>query len=392
MLNFDLFWEEQLMESVFKEAIELSRREEPFAIATVVHTKGSTPQKPGSKLLVRQDGSAVGTLGGGCVEGDIWFAAKEILRNGSGPEYRDYYLNEEIAARDGLVCGGTMYFFIEPVREAARFAQLAGRIVDAYGGGSPLAVATLIKSPEEEEVGNKLIMLEDGAAHGTVGRPQLDGLAEAKARELMEQGKCAHMTTQQGDELFIEAYTSPATLILMGGGHISKSVAPLAKMLGLRLFVLDDRREFANLERFPDAEAVAVAGYAHGLENFPVNKNTAIVIATRGHNFDDLALESAARSDAGYVGLVGSKRKVILIYEELLKRGLPLERIENIHAPIGMDIKARTPAEIAISIMAEVVQWRLGGTGQPMMLPKKYLRNLAEKVHTAKAKSLSHAD
>ena len=102
------------MESVFKEAIELSRREEPFAIATVVHTKGSTPQKPGSKLLVRQDGSAVGTLGGGCVEGDIWFAAKEILRNGSGPEYRDYYLNEEIAARDGLVCGGTMYFFIEP--------------------------------------------------------------------------------------------------------------------------------------------------------------------------------------------------------------------------------------------------------------------------------------
>ena len=379
------------MESVFKEAIELSHREEPFAIATVVHTKGSTPQKPGSKLLVRQDGSAVGTLGGGCVEGDIWFAAKEILRNGSGPEYRDYYLNEEIAARDGLVCGGTMYFFIEPVREAARFAHLAGRIVDAYGGGSPLAVATLIKSPEDEEVGNKLIMLEDGVAQGTVG-PQLDSLAATKAQELMEQGKCAHVTTQSGDELFIEAYTSPATLILMGGGHISKSVAPLAKMLGLRLFVLDDRREFANTERFPDAEAVAVAGYAHGLENFPITKNTAIVIATRGHNFDDLALESAARSDAGYVGLVGSKRKVILIYEELLKRDLPLETIEKIHAPIGIDIKARTPAEIAISIMAEVVQWRLGGNGQSMMLPKKYLRNLAEKVQTAKAKSLSHAD
>ena len=317
---------------------------------------------------------------------------RRILRNGGGPEYRDYYLNEEIAARDGLVCGGTMYFFIEPVREAARFAQLAGRIVGAYGGGSPLAVATLIKSPEDEEVGNKLVMLEDGDAQGTVGRPQLNGLAAAKARELMEQGKCAHVATESGDELFIEAYTSPATLILMGGGHISKSVAPLAKMLGLRLFVLDDRREFANTERFPDAEAVAVAGYAHGLENFPITKNTAIVIATRGHNFDDLALESAARSPAGYVGLVGSKRKVILIYEELLKRGLPLERIENIHAPIGMDIKARTPAEIAISIMAEVIQWRLGGSGEPMMLPKKYLRNLAEKVHTAKAKSLSHAN
>ena len=253
-------------------------------------------------------------------------------------------------------------------------------------------MATLIKSSEEEEVGNKLIMLDDGTWQGTLGRPQLDSLAAAKARELMEQGKCAHVTTQWGDELFVEAYTSPATLILMGGGHISKSVAPLAKMLGLRLFVLDDRREFANTERFPDAEAVAVAGYAHGLENFPVTKNTAIVIATRGHNFDDLALESAAKSPAGYVGLVGSKRKVILIYEELLKRGLPLERIENIHAPIGMDIKARTPAEIAISIMAEVVQWRLGGSGQPMMLPKKYLRNLAEKVHSAKAKSLSPAD
>ena len=109
------------MKEVIQETLRLLADEQPCVLATVVRTKGSTPQKPGAKLLVRKDGSGVGTLGGGCVEGDIWFAAKEILRRDGGPEYRDYLLNEDIAARDGLVCGGTMYFFIEPLRQPQQF-------------------------------------------------------------------------------------------------------------------------------------------------------------------------------------------------------------------------------------------------------------------------------
>jgi xanthine dehydrogenase accessory factor len=200
------------------------------------------------------------------------------------------------------------------------------------------------------------------------------------AERLAPYGMCEYVETDDGAELFIETYTSPATVVLVGGGHISKAIAPLAKMLELRLYVVDDRREFANKERFQEAESVAVADYANCLDSFPITKNTAVIVATRGHNFDDVALEAAVRSPAGYVGLVGSQRKVILIYEELLKRGVPLERIREVHSPIGLDIRARTPEEIAISIMAEVVQWRLGGTGTPMKLPERRLMRIYNKV------------
>ncbi|MBI4203137.1 MAG: XdhC family protein [Chloroflexi bacterium] len=377
------------MEPVFREALALSQKDEPFVIATVVGTKGSTPQKPGAKLLIRKDGSGVGTLGGGCVEGDIWFAAKEIMRQRGGPEYKDYYLNEDIAAHDGLVCGGTMYFFIDPVWEPKDFLPVAGQIVGAYEGNGSVALATLIKPGKAGGLlGARLFVEPDGGIQGTLGRPELDQLALETAERLAPYGKCESVLAADGTELFVEAYTTPATIVLMGGGHISKSVAPLAQALGFRLFVVDDRREFSNKERFPEAEEVAVADYASALSHFPINKNTAIIIATRGHNFDDIALESAARSPAGYVGLVGSQRKVILIYEELLKRGVSLERIRDIHSPIGLDIRARTPAEIAISIMAEVIQHRLGGAGGPMKLPERQLMRIFRKVQAELAQGI----
>ena len=381
------------MEPVFREAVKLAERGDPFVIATVVRTKGSTPQKPGAKLLIRKDGSGVGTLGGGCVEGDIWFVAKEIMRRHAGPEYRDYFLNEDIAARDGLVCGGTMYFFIDPIREPDTILPIATDIVGAYEGRPPVALATLIKPGSKGgAIGSKMFVHQDGSKGGTLGSAELDRLAEETAQRLTDYGMCEHVVSKDGSELFVEAYTSPASLVLMGGGHISKSVAPLAKMLRFRLFVLDDRREFANKERFPDAADVAVADYASGLEQFPITPNTAVVIATRGHNFDDVALEAAARSPAGYVGLVGSQRKVILIYEELIKRDIPLERLRAIHSPIGLDIHARTPEEIAVSIMAEVIQFRLGGTGRTMKLSEKQLMRIYNKVQTEKAKATAPAD
>ena len=377
------------MEPVYREALKLSEQGEPYVIATVVRTKGSTPQKAGAKLLIRKDGSGVGTLGGGCVEGDIWFAAKEALRHRAGPEYRDYYLNEEIAARDGLVCGGTMYFFIDPVWEPAAMLPISKDIIGAYEGRQPVALATLIKlGGQVGTLGAKLFIHSDGSPQGSLGTKERDRLAAEAAQRLMDYGMNQHVEATDGSELFIEAYTAPASLVLVGGGHIARAVAPLATMLGFRLFVLDDRREFANSERFPEAEEIAVADYTTGLEQFSITPNTAIVIATRGHNFDDVALESAAKSPAGYVGLVGSQRKVILIYEELLKRGVSLERIREIHAPIGLDIRARTPEEIAVSIMAEVVQFRLSGTGNPMKLPEKQLMHIYEKVQKERAEAL----
>ena len=134
------------MKEVIQGAVETLRDGRPCVLATVVRTKGSTPQKAGAMLLVKDDGSGLGTLGGGCVEGDIWFAAKEMLRDGSGPEFKDYYLNEDIAARDGLVCGGTMYFYLEPLRKLEDFLPLGDEILEAYDGGEPVSLATVVNS------------------------------------------------------------------------------------------------------------------------------------------------------------------------------------------------------------------------------------------------------
>ena len=132
------------MHEVFKEAMNVLGKQDPMVVATVVRTKGSTPQKPGAKLLVRNDGSGVGTLGGGCVEGDIWFAASQILKSGGKAEYREYHLNEDLAAQDGLVCGGTMYFLIDPIYESNEYKTYAEEIEEAYEGGTPVALASLI--------------------------------------------------------------------------------------------------------------------------------------------------------------------------------------------------------------------------------------------------------
>ena len=372
------------MKAVYDEAAQLAKDNQDFVVATVVHTQGSTPQKPGAALLVRRDGSTVGTLGGGCVEGDIWFAAKEALREGTDPFSKRYYLNEDIAARDGLVCGGTMYFYIEPVVRAPGFLDLAQGIADAYAGGPNLSAATLVSS-DRLEVGARIVVRADGASEGTLGDAALDAEAIETAKAAMPMGKTARIRTEQGDEVFVEGYTAPALVVLIGGGHVNLQVARIAHIMGFRVMVTDDRREFANLDRFPFAEAVSVDSYDKGVGAFPVTPNTAIVIGTRGHHFDDYATEAAVRTNAGYVGLLGSKRKTIMIYESLLKKGIPEERLREVRAPIGLDLGGRTPEEIALSIVSEIVAWRHDRQGGPMIMEPAQLDRLVAKVHGAPA-------
>ena len=370
------------MREVFHEAASELEGERPVVVATVVHTKGSTPQKPGAKLLVRNDGSGVGTLGGGCVEGDIWFAANQLLKRGGGAEYREYHLNEDLAAQDGLVCGGTMYFLIDPVYEPSQYESYARQIDAAYDGGPPVAMASLIRAAGGSSLhtGAKVFIHEGGFTEGTLGDPRMDRAAAQKAQELMVHGRCEFVTTEDGAEYFIEAYTTPPRLVICGGGHVSKAIAPLAKTLGFHVFITDDREEFANEERFPEADRVVALKPEDALPKLPINANTFIVVATRGHRYDNVALEAAARTPAKYVGLMGSKRKTILIYEDLVRMGLPVERIREIRSPIGLDIHARTPQEIAVSIMAEALMFRLGGTGLPMKLDQQRIDRIIDKV------------
>ena len=373
------------MKEVFHEAVTELDRGHPVVVATVVHTKGSTPQKPGAKLLVRDDGTGVGTLGGGCVEGDIWFAAKELMKRGGEAQYRDYELNEDLAAEDGLVCGGTMYFLIDPVYDPSSYLQYAREIDDAYKGGPAVALASITKTRRtgNASIGSKLFIREDGSTEGTLGNQDLDDLAIQKARKLMIHGNNEFVSMKDDTEFFIEAYTTPPQLILCGGGHVSKAIAPIAKTLGFRIFVTDDREEFANSDRYPEADLLVVEKPEHAIPKLPVNPNTFIIIATRGHRYDNVALEAAARTPAKYVGLLGSKRKAILIYEDLIRACVPIDRIREIRSPVGLDIHGRTPEEIAVSIIAEILMFRLGGTGQPMKIEEWRIDRIREKVGVA---------
>ena len=370
------------MQDVFHEAVNLLQKEEQLVMATVIRTKGSTPQKPGAKLLVRNDGTGVGTLGGGCVEGDIWYAASQLMRRGGDAQYREYELNEDLAAQDGLVCGGTMFFLIDPVYRPNQYLDYAKEIDAAYEGGPSVALASLIKSAPGKNlpIGAKLFIREDGSTHGSLGDVTLDADAVKRAHSLMAMGRNEYAISEDGAEYFIEAYTTPPQLVVCGGGHVSYALAAHAKPLGFRLFITDDREEFANPERFPDADIIIAKKPEDALQELPINANTFIVVATRGHRFDNVALAAAAATPARYVGLMGSKRKTILIYEDLVRMGIDEERLRGIRSPIGLDIRARTPEEIAVSIMAEILMFRLGGEGLPMKLEQHRIDRIIAKV------------
>ena len=378
------------MESVFKAAVQELDDDNPMVVATVVRTSGSTPQKSGAKLLVRQDGSGVGTLGGGCVEGDIWFAAQELLKRGGDAEMRDYQLNEDLAAQDGLVCGGTMYFLIDPIRDSDPYRDFAAQAVDAYAGGPPMAIVNVVAASKDSGavVGAKMLVRENSDTQGSIGDAVLDAMSVAKARDLMAMGKNDYLRFDDGTECYIEAYTTPPTLVLIGGGHVSKAIAPIAKSVGFRIFVFDDREQFSNPERFPEADITMVGDYRDGFDRLPVNANSFVVVATRGHQFDDAAVSGAIRTPASYVGLLGSKRKTILIFEELIRNGFDPEQLRRINAPIGLDIGGRTPEEIALSVMSEVVAFRLGGKGGSMKLQERLLDKAIERA--SKNQSVDH--
>ena len=366
------------MKEVIQEAIKLLQSGKSGVLATVVRTKGSTPQKSGAMLLVREDGSGVGTLGGGCVEGDIWFAAKEILRRGGGPEFKDYFLNEDIAARDGLVCGGTMYFYLEPVRKEEDFVPIGDELLNAYEGGEPVGLATVVNVAKGgTNLGAKLLLRLDGTTTGTLGDPALDARAMELAAQVAEFGNIESFITDDGTEVFVEGFTTPPTLIMVGGGHVGKATADLAHNLGYRVYVVDDRPEFANPERFPYAEETVVSSYENWPENLDINVNTFIVAATRGHRYDDLALESALTTKARYIGLLGSRRKTIMIYQRLISQGIPVDRLKQVYAPIGLNIGGLTPEELAVSIMSEIIMVRRGGTGSTMRMDDRYIDRAA---------------
>jgi xanthine dehydrogenase accessory factor len=250
---------------LFEEIVKMRRAGQRAALATIVHTNGSIPSYESSRMLVREDGSISGTIGGGCVEAEVWAAAKDVMQMES-PRKMIFNLNNEASYDNGLICGGTLEVFVEPIL------------------------------------------------------PQ-------------------------------------PVVYLFGGGHVSMAVAKAAHAAGFGIAVVDDRESFANKERFPMAQDIHTS-YEDAFAKIQPNVATYLIIVTRGHKEDMRVLAWAVRTDARYVGMIGSKRKVLSVYKALGEEGYKPEEFERVYAPMGLEIGALSPEEIAISIVAELIAVR----------------------------------
>lgn len=358
------------MREVYAKMAQLEREGRRYAVCTVVRTSGSTPQVVGAKMVVDDLGRLTGTLGGGCVEGDAFDEARRVIGT-SEASLREYELTEELAWDTGLVCGGTMWIWIEPGERALRVGdrELLGDVLAASAGGRPVALATLLrKEGRDFEPAGKLFVETDGRAGGSLGDDALDERARALAAEALRQGTARTVALNEGHELLVEPVLGKPRLVIVGGGHVGLSIARMASLLDYQVTVIEDRSDFAARERFPEAIEVMHADMVEALETMEIGWNTFIVVATRGHKLDSHALRAAVKTPARYVGLLGSRRKTILIDRMLRDEGVPDERLKQVHAPIGLDLGGRTPAEIALSILAELSAERYGGSARPLRL------------------------
>jgi xanthine dehydrogenase accessory factor len=263
-------------------------------------------------------------------------------------------------------------------------AQIALETLQAAREGPPVVVATVIRAPESATpaAGEKLLVRPDGSRIGSFGGDLEEAVVEDCQAALTrvprssvqtlyyrpEGGRIHRLEAAAGDafEVMTEVIEAPVMLLIVGGGHIGLSLATIGAHLGFSVAVVDDREMYANAERFPVADYVAAGDLDRLLQDFPIGANTYVVLVSRGHKQDELALRQVVARGAAYVGMIGSKRRVSTVLRHLAEEGYPVEALERVYTPIGLDIGAETPEEIAVSILAEIVMARRGGSGRQM--------------------------
>ena len=263
-------------------------------------------------------------------------------------------------------------------------SQIIQEVVRAARGGAPVAVATVIRGPQASRpaVGEKLLVRADGSRLGSLAGGELEEAIAADSHAALTRlprkqveslfyradGTRLHRLEAGANEfeVMIEVAERPATLLIVGGGHIGQSLAVIASQVGFSVAVLDDRAAFANIERFPTADQVICGDFVEELRRFSIDAHTYIVLVSRGHKQDELSLREVATSEAAYVGMIGSRRRVGAVLTHLTREGLPQEALGRVHTPIGLDIGAETPEEIAVSIIAQIISVRRGGSGAAM--------------------------
>jgi xanthine dehydrogenase accessory factor len=349
------------MRNIYQEIEEYLANGEIIAAATVITTQGSTPREVGAKMVVRPSGTIVGTIGGGCGEAEVWQAAMYAIKDGRRRTVK-IDLTGDVTLDTEMVCGGVMSVFVDLWDEGE--AQFLAAVNDAFKDSNKMALATPLSTDESRL---RRLVLPDGQTRGTLGDEALDAWVTSQALEALSQGVSRTVADpQEGPDVFIEVQVSPPTLVIAGGGHIAVPLAKMGTTLGFRVVVLDDRPQFANRDRFPQADEVLAAGFGETLANYPLDDQTYVAIMTRGHSHDMECLLQVIEAPVAYIGMIGSRRRVRGVLDLIKEQGYSDERLAGVRAPIGLDIGAQTPEEIALSVMAEVVKARRGGTGKSL--------------------------
>ena len=350
---------------IFKETIDALEHEDRVMLATIILTSGSTPASALSKMLVKNDcTSLVGTVGGGCMEADVAEHAKIIYPDNIA-KIVTYRLVED-GIEQGLICGGTLTILIEPITKDA--IPLLRQLRALRDGGEDCVLATILTDRGSKI--EKIIVThpdDDGRFPPDIKAmtpqelisilPSNDADMEALVRTVYEKGETQHLETDTF-ELILEPMMGKPSLVIFGGGHVSKFVSRTAVMAGFGVNVIDDREMFANAKRFPEAEKTIAVEYENAFDQVTIKPSTYIVIVTRGHRYDEIVLEQAVQTSAKYIGMIGSRRKVFTTYQHLAERKVPVASLKKVYAPIGIDIGAVTAEEIAVSIVAELIKVR----------------------------------
>jgi xanthine dehydrogenase accessory factor len=300
------------------------------AIATVVETWGSSPRPLGSKMLASSSGKMAGSVSNGCIEGDVFEAAQEVLASGR-PRLVEYGVADDVAFEVGLACGGHIEVMIQPAGE------IHDRALDLLAAERPFVLRT---------------DLQGGAS------------------ELLEQAPDFELARREG-ETFWEPFGRPADMVIIGAIHIAIPLHRMAKLMGYRVTIVDARGQFATQERFPEADRIMVQWPDEALAGLTVDRSTAVVILTHDPKFDMPALRSVLRTDAGYIGAIGSRKTNQNRFEALRKEGFDDAQLDRVHGPIGLDLGARGAEVTALGIMAEVTAVRYGGSVLPMREKKR---------------------
>lgn len=330
---------------------------EDLVQATIIKHAGSTPRSVGSKMFVRRDGSVIGSVGGGLVEFEMQKLAREIFMTGKARIETVDLSGEDAATTDQMICGGRLEFLLEYLPGDRVSSKEFRKLVTAIQEGKK---GFLIKALDTK--GNTVTQMErslvrsDSLVLGNFPGP--DSWIPLLTKEANRK-KSPVIATVEGKRFFVEPTVPPGTVYLFGAGHVSRPVAELASMVEFKTVVLDDRSDFANEERFPKADRIIVIpSYENLFSGLEIDQDSYLVIVTRGHLHDKTVLEQSLRTKAGYIGMIGSRRKQHLVYEELLGKGFTEEDLKKVHNPIGLDIHAETPEEIAVSIVAELISAR----------------------------------